>query len=102
MGRHSRREIRRPLECRLVSDRKAQRVLGFDDDHYHIVIEGEPEVRTRIRFVPPDSWGNHEWDTMTAMPAVNSVFDVARAPAGISTLKEVGLPCAPADLWLSR
>ncbi|NKY44473.1 hypothetical protein HGB45_13785 [Nocardia cerradoensis] len=74
----------------------------FDDDHYHIVIEGEPEVRTRIRFVPPDSWGNHEWDTMTAMPAVNAVFDVARAPAGISTLKEVGLPCAPADLWLSR
>ncbi len=28
------------------------------EDHYNIVIHGEPEVRTRIRFVPPESWGN--------------------------------------------
>ena len=44
----------------------------FDDDHYRVIIDGEPDVRTRIRFIPPESWGNHEWDTMTAMPAVNA------------------------------
>nr|WP_198428877.1 hypothetical protein [Nocardia bovistercoris] len=74
----------------------------FDDDHYHVVIEGEPEVRTRIRFVPPDTWGNHEWDTMTAMPAVNAALEVVAAPAGISTLKDVGLVCAPAGVWLDH
>lgn len=74
----------------------------FDDDHYHVVIEGEPEVRTRIRFVPPDTWGNHEWDTMTAMPAVNAAFEVVAAPAGISTLEDVGLVRAPAGIWLGR
>jgi hypothetical protein len=71
----------------------------FDDDHYRVIIEGEPDVHTRIRFIPPESWGNHEWDTMTAMPAVNAAFDVAAAPAGILTLKDVGLPCAPAGIW---
>lgn len=72
----------------------------LDEDHYNIVIHGEPEVRTRIRFVAPESWGNHEWDTMTAMPAVNAVIDVVGAPAGILTLKDVGLTCAPAKAWL--
>ena len=72
----------------------------FDDDHYKVVIQGEPEVHTRIRFVPPERWGNHEWDTMTAMPAVNAVFNVAAAPAGILHLGAVGLPCAPAGVWL--
>lgn len=71
----------------------------FSDDHYHIVVEGEPEVQTRIRFVPPEHWGNHEWDTMTAMPAVNAVLNVKAAPAGILTLGDVGLVCAPAGLW---
>ncbi|MFW0785105.1 hypothetical protein AAFP35_11325 [Gordonia sp. CPCC 206044] len=71
----------------------------FDDDHYHIVIDGEPEVQTRIRFVPPDHWGNHEWDIMTAMPAVSAAFAVSSAPAGILTLKDVGLPSAPAGVW---
>lgn len=74
----------------------------FDDDHYHVVIEGEPEVQTRIRFVPPETWGNHEWDTMTAMPAVNAAFEVIAAPTGISTLKDVGLVCAPAGNWLAN
>jgi hypothetical protein len=72
----------------------------FDDDHYHVVIKGEPDVDTRIRFIPPETWGNHEWDTMTAMPAVSAVLDVAAAPAGILTLKDVGLTCAPAGVWL--
>lgn len=71
----------------------------FDDDHYHVVIKGEPEVQTRIRFVPPESWGNHEWDTMTAMPAVSAAFDVAAAPAGILSLDDVGLVSAPAGVW---
>jgi hypothetical protein len=74
----------------------------FDDDHYNVVIKGEPEVQTRIRFIPPEHWGNHEWDTMTAMPGVNAVLNVAGAPAGILTLDDVGLPCAPAGLWLER
>ena len=73
----------------------------FDDDQYHLVIKGEPEVNTRIRFTPPEHWGRHEWDTMTAMPAVNAAFNVKAAPAGILTLKDVGLPCAPAGLWAS-
>jgi hypothetical protein len=72
----------------------------FDDDHYHVVIKGEPDVDTRIRFIPPETWGNHEWDTMTAMPAVSAALDVAAAPAGILTLKDVGLTCAPAGVWL--
>ncbi|MCX5042057.1 hypothetical protein OG921_02460 [Aldersonia sp. NBC_00410] len=72
----------------------------FDDDHYHVVIKGEPEVQTRIRFVPPETWGNHEWDTMTAMPAVSAALNVSAAPAGILTLKDVGLPAAPAGIWL--
>lgn len=71
----------------------------FLDDHYHVVIKGEPEVDTRIRFIPPDTWGNHEWDTMTAMPAVSAVLDVAAAPAGILGLKDVGLVTAPAGIW---
>ncbi|WP_109526115.1 MULTISPECIES: NAD(P)H-dependent amine dehydrogenase family protein [Nocardia] len=71
----------------------------FLDDHYHVVIKGEPEVDTRIRFIPPDTWGNHEWDTMTAMPAVSAVLDVAAAPAGILGLKDVGLVVALAGIW---
>jgi len=74
----------------------------FDDDHYHVVIKGEPDVQTRIRFVPPETWGNHEWDTMTAMPAVSAAFNVAAAPAGISTLADIGLVCAPAGIWLDN
>ena len=71
----------------------------FDDDHYHVVIKGEPEIQTRIRFIPPETWGNHEWDTMTAMPAVSAAFDVAAAPAGILSLDDVGLVSAPAGIW---
>jgi hypothetical protein len=73
----------------------------FDDDHYHVVIKGEPDVDTRIRVIPPEHWGNHEWDIMTAMPAVSAAVNVAAAPAGILTLKDVGLPCAPAGIWLT-
>lgn len=71
----------------------------FDDDQYHVVIKGEPDVNTRIRFIAPEGWGNNDWDTMTAMPAVNAIFNVKAAPAGILTLKDVGLVCAPAGIW---
>jgi hypothetical protein len=71
----------------------------FDDDHYHLVVKGEPEVNARIRFIAPKHWGNHDWDTMTAMPAVNAIHDVKAARPGILTLKDVGLTCAPAGVW---
>lgn len=71
----------------------------FSEDQYRVVIDGEPGLDTRIRFIPPDHWGNHEWDTMTAMPAVNAVLDVKAARPGILHLADVGLPCAPAGAW---
>lgn len=71
----------------------------LDDDHYHIVIKGEPELNTRIRFIPPAHWQNHDWDTMTAMPAVNAAFEVKAARAGVLSLKDVGLVSAPAGIW---
>jgi hypothetical protein len=74
----------------------------FDDDHYHVVVKGEPEVSSRIRFTAPPHWDRHDWDTMTAMPAVNAVLDVRAAPPGILTLKDVGLSTAPAGLWAGR
>ena len=52
------------------------------DEHYHVVVKGEPTVDTHIQFIPPESWGNHEWDTMTAMPAVNACFDIVAAAPG--------------------
>lgn len=71
----------------------------FDDDHYEVLIKGEPDIQCRIRFVPPEGWGNHEWDTMTAMPAVNAAFNVKAARPGILHLSDVGLPTAPAGAW---
>lgn len=71
----------------------------FSDDQHHFVVRGEPEVNVRLRFIPPKSWGHHEWDTMTALPAVNAAFEVQAAPPGILTLKDVGLVGAPAGLW---
>jgi hypothetical protein len=74
----------------------------FDDDQYHIVIKGEPEINTRMRFIAPKSWGNHEWDTMTAMPAVSAILNVKAAPAGILALGDVGLVTAPAGIWQTK
>jgi hypothetical protein len=71
----------------------------FDDDQYRVVIKGEPEIDTRMRFIAPKHWGNHEWDTMTAMPAVSAIFNVKAAPPGILTLKDAGLVVPPAGLW---
>jgi 2,4-diaminopentanoate dehydrogenase len=71
----------------------------FPEDQYTLSIKGEPEIASRIRFIPPKHWGNHEWDTMTALPPVNSIYNVKAARAGVLTLKDVGLPTAPAGLW---
>ncbi len=71
----------------------------FHDEQHHVVVKGEPEVDMRTRFIPPKHWGNHEWDTMTAMPAVNAIFNVRAARPGVLTLKDVGLVCAPAGVW---
>lgn len=73
----------------------------FPDEQYEITVKGEPEVRAKMQFVPPESWGNHEWDTMTAMPVVNAAFNVKAAKPGILTLMDVGLPVAPAGAWRS-
>lgn len=74
----------------------------FDDDHYHIAIKGEPDVDARIRFTPAEHWGHNDWDTMTAMPPVNAVFDIKAARPGILGLKDVGLTCAPAGIWQEK
>lgn len=74
----------------------------IDADQYHLVIKGEPNIDTRIRFTPPEHWGNHDWDTMTALPAVNAAFDVKAARPGVLGLRDVGLPYAPAGVWLGR
>lgn len=74
----------------------------IDADQYHLTVKGEPNVDTRIRFTPPEHWANHEWDTMTALPAVSAAFDVKAARSGILGLKDVGLPAAPAGVWRGR
>ncbi len=74
----------------------------IDNDQYHLAVKGEPNVDARIRFTPPEHWGNHEWDTMTALPAVNAVFDVKAARSGVLGLRDVGLPYAPAGIWQQR
>ena len=73
---------------------------AIDADQYHIVINGEPNVDTRIRFTPPGHWKNHDWDTMTALPAVSAAFDVKAARAGVLGLRDVGLPYAPVGAWM--
>lgn len=74
----------------------------IDDDHYHLVVEGEPGVDMRLRFKPPEHWGNHEWDTMTALPAVNAVHQVKAARPGVIGVREAGLPYAPVGRWLGQ
>lgn len=72
---------------------------AIDDDQYHIAITGDPSLDTRIRVTPPDHWRNHDWDIMTALPAVSALFDVKAARPGVLGLRDVGLPYAPAGAW---
>lgn len=80
--------------------KKLNQGWSFAEDQYNILIKGEPDIQLKMKFVPPKHWGNHEWDTMTAMPAVNAVFDIAKARPGVLGLKDIGLPTAPVGPWL--
>jgi hypothetical protein len=73
----------------------------IDEDQYHLDIKGEPHVDVRIRFTRPEHWGNHNWDTMTALPTVNALLDIKAARPGILGLRDVGLPYAPVGVWLA-
>ena len=79
--------------------KKLTEAWPLDEDQYHVSIQGEPNVDMRIRFTKPQNWGNHDWDTMTALPAVNALLDIKAARSGILGLRDVGLPYAPAGLW---
>lgn len=70
-----------------------------DHDHYHIRVDGDPGVETRVRFVPPASWVGPDWSTITALPAVSIVPAVYAARPGFLSLRDIGLPYAPAGLW---
>jgi hypothetical protein len=74
----------------------------IDPDQYHVIIEGDPGFDVRMRIKPPEHWGNHDWDTTTALPAVNALFDIKKARPGILGLRDVGLPHAPAGVWLGQ
>jgi 2,4-diaminopentanoate dehydrogenase len=74
----------------------------IDEDQYHLDIKGEPLIDVRIRFTKPAHWGNHDWDTMTALPAVSALLDIKSARPGILGLRDVGLPYAPVGVWLGQ
>jgi hypothetical protein len=74
----------------------------IDDDQYHFEIRGDPSIDVRFRMTPPPHWTNHDWDTTTALPAVNALFDIHAARAGILGLRDVGLPHAPMGVWLKQ
>ena len=71
----------------------------IDPDQYHLEVKGEPLVDVRMRFTPTPGWTNHDWDVMTALPAVSALPDIKKARAGILGLVDVGLPRAPVGLW---
>ena len=71
----------------------------IDPDQYHIEVVGEPNVDVRMRFTPTPGWTNHDWDVMTALPAVSAIPDIKQARSGILGLVDVGLPRAPVGLW---
>jgi hypothetical protein len=70
-----------------------------DHDHYHIRVDGDPNVETRVRFVPPASWVPTDWSTITALPAVSAVPAVYAARPGLLSLRDIGLPHAPVGVW---
>lgn len=72
----------------------------IDEDQYHLEVKGDPSVDVKMRITPPAHWGNHDWDTMTALPAVNALFQIKAARPGILGLRDVGLPHAPVGEWM--
>ena len=71
----------------------------IDEDQHRIIVEGDPHVDLRLRYTPPAHWKNHDWDTMTALPAVSAIFDIKAARPGVLGLIDVGLPRSPAGVW---
>jgi hypothetical protein len=74
----------------------------LDEDQHRILVKGDPDVDVRFRYTPPPHWQNHDWDTMTAMPAVNALFQIKAARPGILGLRDVGLPHAPVGTWMDE
>ncbi len=74
---------------------------SLDKDQHRILIKGDPNVDLRFRYTPPESgWSNHDWDIMTALPAVSAALDIRKARPGVLGLRDVGLPHAPMGAWL--
>jgi len=73
----------------------------LDEDQHRLIVRGDPDMDVRLRYIPPPHWTNHDWDTMTAMPAVNALFQIKEARPGILGLIDVGLPHAPMGTWLA-
>lgn len=71
----------------------------IDDDQYHLTVKGEPGIDIRMRLIPAEHWKNHDWDIMTALPAVSAVPQIKAARAGVLGLADVGLPVAPVGEW---
>ncbi|MFT4026625.1 MAG: hypothetical protein QM676_07485 [Novosphingobium sp.] len=74
----------------------------IDEDQHRVIVEGDPNVDCRIRYIPPAHWKNNDWDTMTALPAVSALFDIKAARPGVLGIRDVGLPHAPAGVWAAR
>lgn len=72
----------------------------IDEDQYRLTVEGEPSIDMRMRLIPADHWKNHDWDIMTALPAVSAVPQIKAARAGVLGLLDVGLPVAPMGEWI--
>jgi hypothetical protein len=72
---------------------------GNNHDHYHIRVDGDPNVESRVRFVPPATWVPTDWSTITALPAVSAIPAVYAARPGLLSLRDIGLPHAPVGVW---
>ena len=66
----------------------------FNDEHYHLRVDGDPGVDCHIRFDAPH-WHDSDWSVLTALPAVNAVAMVAAAPPGVLGLDDIGLVVTP-------
>jgi 2,4-diaminopentanoate dehydrogenase len=66
----------------------------FDDEHYHLRVEGDPAIDCRIELEAPH-WQDSDWSVLTALPAVNAVAKVVAARPGILGLDDVGLVTTP-------
>lgn len=95
---------KRRVEMRVIwyLTRKLAEGWQIDDDQHRLIVKGDPNMDVRLRYIPPPHWGNHDWDTMTAMPAVNALFQIKAARPGILGLLDVGLPHAPMGVWLKH